>query len=127
MTTTETDQGPILSDAEVKGLEAERDQLSAQVAQIHARIGEIDRAIRASREAQWEVLGKDATATCLRHRRPVCWIPAPGWWIHDDDGPHITTGMGDSRTCSAMWDAKAPIVITRIAPWDQSAATEEGK
>jgi hypothetical protein len=34
------------------------------------------------------------TACCVRHRRPVRWIPAPGWWVHSD-----------GRTCSALWDA----------------------
>ena len=71
---------------------------------------------RAERDRKWEVLGKDTTATCLRHRRRVCWIPAPGWWIHDDDLPHTTGNPTDPRGCSAMWDAKAPIVITRISP-----------
>jgi hypothetical protein len=34
---------------------------------------------------------------CVRHRRLVRWIPAPGWWIHDDN-----------RTCIPMLNARAP-------------------
>ena len=67
----------------------------------------------------YDVLGKDTTATCLRHRRLVRWIPAPGWWIHDDGLPHTTGNPTDPRGCSAMWHAKAPIVIVR-KPEDSS-------
>lgn len=55
----------------------------------------------------YDVLGEDATATCLRHRRLVRWIPAPGWWIHSGDLP------GRNESCSGMWDLPAPIVIVR--------------
>lgn len=65
--------------------------------------------------SKYEVLGKDTTATCLRHRRLVRWIPAPGWWIHDDDLPHTSGNPTDPRGCSAMWDAKAPIVLVRVS------------
>lgn len=61
--------------------------------------------------AKFEVLGKDATATCLRHRRLVRWMASPTWWYHAD----FEFGTAESRRCAAMWNAKAPIVITRIA------------
>lgn len=59
------------------------------------------------------VLGRDATACCVAHRRRVRWISAPGWWIHDDDLPS-TGHRGDPRGCSGMWDAPAPIVIVPV-------------
>jgi hypothetical protein len=34
---------------------------------------------------------------CVAHRRRLTWMPAPGWWIH-----------ADNRTCSSMWNARAP-------------------
>lgn len=43
---------------------------------------------------------------CIRHRRYLRWIPAPGWWIHDRG----------SETCSAMWDAKAPEPAEELRP-----------
>ena len=62
--------------------------------------------------SKFEVLGKGATATCLRHRRLVRWMPAPTWWYHDGT---ISTEPPETRRCGAMWNAKAPIVITRLA------------
>lgn len=39
-----------------------------------------------------------ATACCVRHRRIVRWIPAPGWWIHTDH-----------RSCGGCWGAPDPL------------------
>lgn len=57
----------------------------------------------------YDVLGKDTTATCLRHRRLVRWMAAPVWWYHADSD----FGHAEDRRCGAMWGAKAPIVIVR--------------
>lgn len=58
----------------------------------------------------YEVLGREATATCLAHRRLARWIPNPGWWIHEH-GYRNAGGFGDPRSCSAMWNLPAPIVL----------------
>ncbi len=39
---------------------------------------------------------------CIRHKRRLAWMPAPAWWIHDDN---LT---GPAHTCTAMWDKRAP-------------------
>lgn len=72
---------------------------------------------KAERDRKFEVLGKDARATCLAHRRQVRWIPAPGWWIHSDDLP------GKNESCRGMWDVVAPVVIVRRV----SAGTTGGR
>jgi hypothetical protein len=68
------------------------------------------------------MLGRDTVATCLAHRRKVKWIPAPGWWIHDDSRPHYTAEvlyegswrkLGDPRSCSGLWNAPSPLVTIR--------------
>ena len=64
---------------------------------------------RGEASSGYDVLGGEATATCLRHRRLVRWLPAPGWWTHSDDLP------GKNESCSGMWDLPAPIVIVRLA------------
>ena len=61
--------------------------------------------------SKFEVLGRDATATCLRHRRLVRWMAAPTWWYHAD----FNFGPAETRRCSAMFNANAPLVITRLA------------
>jgi hypothetical protein len=53
---------------------------------------------RSAREAE----SQRHPSSCIRHRRRLRWIPAPGWWIHDDNL------NGPSQSCSAMWSAKAP-------------------
>lgn len=61
---------------------------------------------------KFEVTGADTVMWCLAHRRKVTWMPAPGWWIHDDGRPS-TGHPGDPRGCSSMWAADAPITVTR--------------
>jgi hypothetical protein len=66
-------------------------------------------------DREFEVTGQDTVMYCLTHRRKVTWLPAPGWWIHDDGRPS-SGNPTDPRGCMAMWDAPAPIIITRKAP-----------
>lgn len=56
-----------------------------------------------------DVLGRDATATCLAHRRLVRWLPSPCWWYHDDmaDDPRPP----EVRQCRPLLAVKAPIVL----------------
>lgn len=76
------------------------------------RAGNVAAIEAAERGREFEVLGKDATATCLAHRRPVRWEPAPCWWYHDMPGD---TGPPESRQCPALWNIKAPIAVVRRA------------
>jgi hypothetical protein len=64
----------------------------------------------------YEVTGADTRMHCLAHRRLVEWIPAPGWWIHVKEGLPLDGLDGsptDPRGCRSMWNADAPITITR--------------
>jgi hypothetical protein len=51
-----------------------------------------------------EVLGKEAEAYCLAHRRLVRWMPAPGWWYH-------ARGWPRSGECGPMRRDNAPLVF----------------
>lgn len=56
-----------------------------------------------------EVTGRDTVATCLKHRREVRWIPAPGWWVH-------TSWYRGYRpepdpTCTGMLAVPSPLVF----------------
>lgn len=97
-----------LSDEQFEELRAETDRLQ----QLLAADAQRRRDEVASR---YEVLGKDATATCLRHRRLVRWMAAPTWWYHAD----FNLGPAETRRCGAMWNAKAPIVIVTAGKADQ--------
>lgn len=50
------------------------------------------------RLAQGRAEAMEATACCVAHGLLVRWIPAPGWWIHDDN-----------TTCTGCWQAPAPL------------------
>ena len=99
------------------------EQMTALRDQLTARLAAMAAEARRRHDEEFEVLGKDTTACCVRHKRLVRWIPAPGWWIHDDDLPHVPgTVYQDGRaftldyhTCSALWDAPSPLVIIRRA------------
>lgn len=65
-------------------------------------------------DREFEVTGRDTVMYCLAHKRKIRWLPAPGWWIHDDHG-RLAGNPTDPRGCLAMWDAPAPIIITRKA------------
>ena len=58
---------------------------------------------------RYNVLGRDATATCVAHRRLVRWLPSPCWWYHDDleDDPRPP----EVRQCRLLLGARAPIVL----------------
>ena len=60
-----------------------------------------DPAITAGRRAR-EQRSIDWQTYCLMHRRPLRWMPAPAWWIHDDRLHSVP------ETCMGMWNAKAP-------------------
>lgn len=70
-------------------------------------------------DEEFEVTGRDTVMWCLRHRRQVTWLPAPGWWIHVKDRMPLDARdghPGDPRGCLAMWAADAPIEIRRREP-----------
>jgi hypothetical protein len=71
-----------------------------------------ERERREQMDREFEVTGRDTVMYCLAHRRKMTWLPAPAWWIHDDGRPSTGNG-GDPRGCSSMWNAPAPIIITR--------------
>jgi hypothetical protein len=77
--------------------------------------------IRDAYAALYDVTGADTEMWCLMHRRPVRWIPYPGWWIHVKGSLPLDSLDGtrsDPRGCRGMTNADAPITITRK---DQSA------
>jgi len=92
----------LLSDEQIEELDGAVDRLRRLVAADKRRR-------RDELSSKFDVLGKDATATCLRHRRLVRWMAAPTWWYHAD----LNLGPAETRRCGAMWNAKAPIVIVR--------------
>lgn len=66
----------------------------------------------------FEVTGADTEMWCLAHGRRVQWMPAPGWWIHVKGNLPLDGLDGsptDPRGCRAMWNADAPITVTRKA------------
>jgi len=73
---------------------------------------------REDAERDFEVTGRDTVMYCLAHRRKVTWMPAPGWWIHADKEGRLPLDLldghpGDPRGCASMWNAPAPITVTR--------------
>lgn len=59
---------------------------------------------------RYDVLGRDATATCLAHRRLVRWLASPCWWYHGD----VAAGEyspPESRQCRPLLAVNSPIVV----------------
>jgi hypothetical protein len=88
----------LISDEQLEKVDAEVDRLRQLVAADKQRR-------REELASKFEVLGRDATATCLRHRRTVRWMASPVWWYHD---PGV--GHPEYRQCAAMLEAPAPLV-----------------
>lgn len=65
---------------------------------------------QAAERAKWEVLGRDATVTCLAHRRVCRWMAAPCWWYHES---LLDSRPAEARQCHPLRDLTSPIVITR--------------
>jgi hypothetical protein len=67
-------------------------------------------------DREFEVTGQDTVMYCLAHRRKLAWLPLPGWWIHDNGHRPLDFLDGsptDPRGCRALWNAPAPITVTR--------------
>jgi hypothetical protein len=50
-------------------------------------------------------------------------MPAPTWWYHDSI---ISTDPPETRRCSSMWNAKAPIVIVPRVSAETATALTRG-
>jgi hypothetical protein len=76
--------------------------------------------LAAEAERGYDVLGKDATACCVAHRRVVRWTPAPGWWVHASwytDAWRRQSWVEGGPTCTPMLAAPSPLVfVPRTEP-----------
>jgi hypothetical protein len=101
----------LLSDEQFENLRGTADQMYRLVLAEKRRR-------RDEAASRYEVLGKDTTATCLRHRRLVRWMAAPCWWYHDAP---IDPQPAETRKCTAMLEAPAPLVLV-----DRATGTVHG-
>lgn len=77
-----------------------------------------EQARRQEAARRYDVLGRDATATCLAHRRLVRWLASPCWWYHDDYELEGDRRPPETRQCRPLLAANSPIVVVprREAP-----------
>lgn len=107
--TLAADYGSLVITGNCAALEGDAAQeFTVKAAEILDAAQEREARLRAQRldadlaAAEFDVLGSEATVCCVAHRRVARWVPAPGWWIHSDH-----------RSCQALWDTPAPIVLVR--------------